>query len=64
MKMVWYVVTVTTANLTQATTFNNVFIKLVGEDGESDRTWLASLKGACTFYKGAVSVEISQHVKI
>ncbi|XP_071766221.1 polyunsaturated fatty acid lipoxygenase ALOX15B-like isoform X2 [Centroberyx gerrardi] len=53
--MVKYKVTVTTAVRAQATTFNNVFIKLVGTDGESSRTWLASLKGAATFYIGAVS---------
>ena len=55
--MVRYEVTVFTANLTTATTFNNVFIKLVGTDGESDRTWLMGFKGAASFYKGAVSLD-------
>uniref|UniRef100_UPI003AACC22B polyunsaturated fatty acid lipoxygenase ALOX15B-like n=1 Tax=Centroberyx gerrardi TaxID=166262 RepID=UPI003AACC22B len=53
--MVKYEVSVTTANLAQATTMNNVFIKLVGTDGESKRTWLTSLKGTAAFYLGAES---------
>uniref|UniRef100_A0A671WZW8 Arachidonate 15-lipoxygenase type B n=1 Tax=Sparus aurata TaxID=8175 RepID=A0A671WZW8_SPAAU len=53
--MVKYKVYVTTANFAQATTTNNIFIKLVGEDGESSRTWLTSLKGAAAFYCGAES---------
>ncbi|XP_035516964.1 arachidonate 12-lipoxygenase, 12R-type-like [Morone saxatilis] len=53
--MVKYEVIVTTANLAQATTTNNVFIKLVGTDGESKRTWLTSIKGTATFYLGAES---------
>ncbi|XP_070712351.1 arachidonate 12-lipoxygenase, 12R-type-like [Pempheris klunzingeri] len=53
--MVKYEVIVTTANLAQATTTNNVFIKLVGMDGESNRTWLTSIKGTATFYLGAES---------
>ncbi|GAA6214827.1 arachidonate 12-lipoxygenase, 12R-type-like [Lates japonicus] len=53
--MVCYTVTVYTSDLTTATTFNNVFIKLVGTDGESNRQWLTSLKGAATFFRGAVS---------
>lgn len=57
--MVCYTVTVYTTDLTAATTFNNVFIKLVGTDGESNRQWLASLKGAATFFRGAVSLEYS-----
>ncbi|KAM7394354.1 hypothetical protein PAMP_021165 [Pampus punctatissimus] len=40
--MVEYKVTVFTADLAGAATFNNVFIKLVGTDGESDNTWLHS----------------------
>uniref|UniRef100_A0A3B3TU41 Hydroperoxide isomerase ALOXE3-like n=1 Tax=Poecilia latipinna TaxID=48699 RepID=A0A3B3TU41_9TELE len=44
--MVDYEVTVYTANRTAATTFNNVFIKLVGTSGESERKWLFNLKGA------------------
>uniref|UniRef100_H3DKZ7 Arachidonate epidermal lipoxygenase 3 n=1 Tax=Tetraodon nigroviridis TaxID=99883 RepID=H3DKZ7_TETNG len=54
-KMVRYHVTVSTADVVAATTFNNVFIKLVGEDGESERRLLVSLKGAAAFIKGAVS---------
>lgn len=54
--MVRYHVTVSTADVVAATTFNNVFIKLVGEDGESERRLLVSLKGAVAFIKGAVSL--------
>lgn len=53
--MVDYEVIVSTADLSTATTFNNVFIKLVGTDGESKRKWLISFKGAASFMKGAVS---------
>ncbi|XP_023283960.1 arachidonate 12-lipoxygenase, 12R-type-like [Seriola lalandi dorsalis] len=53
--MVDYEVTVSTTNLVTATTFSNVFIKLVGTDGESERTWLLSFKGAASFFRGAVS---------
>lgn len=53
-KMVDYEVTVFTADLAAATTFNNVFIKLVGTDGESERKWLISLKGAASFMRAAV----------
>ncbi|XP_073321825.1 polyunsaturated fatty acid lipoxygenase ALOX15B-like [Pagrus major] len=53
--MVNYKVTVSTSHATAATTFNNVFIKLVGEDGESDREWLIGFRGATAFVKGAVS---------
>ncbi|KAF3852553.1 hypothetical protein F7725_005908 [Dissostichus mawsoni] len=49
--MVKYEVTVTTSSLLHATTANNIFIKLVGSDGESERTWLES----SDFYLGAVS---------
>ncbi|KAK7933631.1 hypothetical protein WMY93_004527 [Mugilogobius chulae] len=38
--MTTYQVTVFTGDLKQANTFNNVYIKLVGEAGESERTWL------------------------
>uniref|UniRef100_A0A674P1B9 Arachidonate epidermal lipoxygenase 3 n=1 Tax=Takifugu rubripes TaxID=31033 RepID=A0A674P1B9_TAKRU len=44
--MLSYDVTVSTADIVAATTFNNVFIKLVGEDGESERKWLINFKGA------------------
>lgn len=55
--MAKYIVTVTTGNLAGATTLNNVFIKLVGTDGESKRKWLIGLKGASAFIKGTVSLE-------
>lgn len=54
-KMVAYEVTVYTADLTKATTFSNIYIKLVGTDGESERKWLISLKGAASFMRSAVS---------
>uniref|UniRef100_A0A669ENB4 Arachidonate 12-lipoxygenase, 12R-type n=1 Tax=Oreochromis niloticus TaxID=8128 RepID=A0A669ENB4_ORENI len=53
--MVQYKVTVFTGDILNSTTLNNVFIKLVGTDGESDRTWLMGLKGASSFVRGAVS---------
>lgn len=56
-KMVKYKVYVTTANCAQATTTNGIFIKLVGEDGESSRTWLTNFKGAAAFYRGVVSLD-------
>lgn len=37
-----------------ATTFNNVFIKLLGTDGESERQRLMSLKGPAAFMRAAV----------
>ncbi|XP_033828565.1 arachidonate 12-lipoxygenase, 12R-type-like [Periophthalmus magnuspinnatus] len=53
--MVKYKVTVYTGSNFSATTLNKVFIKLVGEDGESFRTKLVSLKGAASFYRGTSS---------
>ncbi|TKS68301.1 Hydroperoxide isomerase ALOXE3 [Collichthys lucidus] len=50
--MVKYEVFITTAKQAQAMTTNNVFIKLVGTDGESKRTWLKSFKGSAAFYPG------------
>lgn len=50
--MVFYKVKVFTGNYLHANTLNNVYIKLVGEDGESDRKWL---RGAACFLGGAVS---------
>uniref|UniRef100_A0A3B4B264 Arachidonate 15-lipoxygenase type B n=1 Tax=Periophthalmus magnuspinnatus TaxID=409849 RepID=A0A3B4B264_9GOBI len=47
--MVKYKVTVYTGSNFSATTLNKVFIKLVGEDGESFRTKLVSLKGSSKF---------------
>lgn len=54
-KMLDYKVTVFTANRATATTFNNVFIKLVGTSGESERKWLWNLTGAAAFVRGAVA---------
>ncbi|XP_036404185.1 hydroperoxide isomerase ALOXE3-like [Megalops cyprinoides] len=50
--MVIYKVEVTTGNIMHATTMNNVFIKLVGTEGESDRTMLRNFRGG--FYQGSV----------
>ncbi len=58
--MVKYTVTVSTAKFAGAATLNNVFIKLVGTDGESDRTWLMGFKGAASFMIGAVSISSYQ----
>lgn len=54
--MVNYKVTVYTGSNVGATTLNHIYIKLVGENGESIRTWLMGLKGAASFYKGTVSL--------
>ncbi|XP_068445150.1 polyunsaturated fatty acid lipoxygenase ALOX15B-like [Clinocottus analis] len=53
--MVNYKVTVYTGNLATAGTFNSISIKLVGTDGESEHTWLISIKWAFSFIRGAVS---------
>ncbi|KAF7217926.1 polyunsaturated fatty acid lipoxygenase ALOX15B [Nothobranchius furzeri] len=53
MKMMKYEVTVFTSDRVSATTLNNVFIKLVGTDGESERKLLISLRGASAFVRGA-----------
>uniref|UniRef100_A0A672GWX7 Arachidonate 15-lipoxygenase B-like n=1 Tax=Salarias fasciatus TaxID=181472 RepID=A0A672GWX7_SALFA len=53
--MVKYEVIVYTGNLAGAATMNQVFIKLVGTEGESKKTWLASLKGVTDVIRGAVS---------
>ncbi|XP_068178376.1 hydroperoxide isomerase ALOXE3-like [Antennarius striatus] len=53
--MVTYEVTIYTGERVAATTFSNVYIKLVGTDGESDRTWLLGFKVVLSFIKGAVS---------
>ncbi|KAM4584329.1 arachidonate 12-lipoxygenase, 12R-type-like [Odontesthes bonariensis] len=53
--MVHYKVTVFTSKRLASTTLNNVFMKLVGTDGESVRKRLKSLKGAAAFVKGAVT---------
>ncbi|XP_061765252.1 hydroperoxide isomerase ALOXE3-like [Nerophis ophidion] len=49
--MVVYEVTVYTGDRVHATTLNNIHIKLVGTEGESDRTWLMSL----FIFRGSVS---------
>ncbi|XP_029950946.1 arachidonate 15-lipoxygenase B-like [Salarias fasciatus] len=51
--MVKYEVIVYTGNLAGAATMNQVFIKLVGTEGESKKTWLASLKGVTDVIRGA-----------
>ncbi|XP_047433292.1 arachidonate 12-lipoxygenase, 12R-type-like [Mugil cephalus] len=53
--MVNYKVTVSTGNLAGSTTFNNVFIKLVGTEGESEQKWLIDLNGPLDFIRGAVA---------
>lgn len=53
-KMVHYEVTIFTGNRAFATTINNVYIKLVGTDGESCCTWA---EGPLSFIKGAVSLK-------
>lgn len=60
--MVKYELEVTTANFTQACTTNTVFVKLVGIDGESKRTWLKSIKGAAAFFMGMVSLHVGTTV--
>lgn len=54
--MVKYEVTVFTGNLTFAGTLNNVYIKMVGTDGESHHTHLIDIRGALAFSTGAVSL--------
>ncbi|XP_074549342.1 polyunsaturated fatty acid lipoxygenase ALOX15B-like [Halichoeres trimaculatus] len=53
--MVNYEVTVYTGNLLHSTTLNNVYIKLVGTDGESHHTWLIDINGPFNFTTGAVA---------
>eukprot|EP00064_Thunnus_orientalis_P023611 superscaffoldBa00009111_g23861 len=51
-----YEVTVTTGDISQANTYNKVFITLVDTDGKkSDHTWLRSKNGVASFSIGAVS---------
>lgn len=59
MKMVQYEVTVFTADVALATTFNSVFIKLVGTDAESERQRLMSFKGPAAFMRAAVRRPLS-----
>ncbi|XP_038569230.1 arachidonate 12-lipoxygenase, 12R-type-like [Micropterus salmoides] len=60
--MVDYEVTVSTGNLLGARTFNSVFIKLVGENGESERTCL--MDHNLSFGGGAVCSTVSCPVSI
>ncbi|XP_041641560.1 polyunsaturated fatty acid lipoxygenase ALOX15B-like [Cheilinus undulatus] len=53
--MVKYEVTVFTGSLVNSGTLNNVYIKLLGEDGESHHSWLIDIRGALAFSTGAVS---------
>lgn len=53
--MVSYKVTMFTGNQAFATTFNKIYIKLVGTAGESKHTHLT--QWTPSFYKGAVSVK-------
>ncbi|KAK7912869.1 hypothetical protein WMY93_013080 [Mugilogobius chulae] len=50
-----YKVIIHTGNNFNSTTFNKVYIKLVGEHGESVRTQLTGLKGVASFFKGTTS---------
>ncbi|XP_053274271.1 polyunsaturated fatty acid lipoxygenase ALOX15B [Pleuronectes platessa] len=54
-KMENYEVTVYTTNCAFAATFNNVYIKLVGTEGESNRSWLFSIIGSLALFKGDVA---------
>ncbi|XP_029020092.1 hydroperoxide isomerase ALOXE3-like [Betta splendens] len=53
--MVHYKVTVSTGDRLDATTLSDVYIKLVGTDGESQRKLLRGLQGATAFMIGQVS---------
>ncbi|XP_077428039.1 arachidonate 12-lipoxygenase, 12R-type-like isoform X2 [Vanacampus margaritifer] len=62
-----YKVTVYTSNRVCATTLNSVHIKLVGTDGESDRTWLNSLvifRGSVTTYTVCCSKSLGKLILI
>ncbi|XP_041641399.1 polyunsaturated fatty acid lipoxygenase ALOX15B-like [Cheilinus undulatus] len=50
-----YEVTTYTGTLLYSNTFNNVYIKLVGTDGESHHTWLIDITGPLSFTTGAES---------
>ncbi|KAM9333234.1 arachidonate 12-lipoxygenase, 12R-type-like [Pholidichthys leucotaenia] len=53
--MVNYKVKVFTASNLASSTSNNIFIKLVGKDGESERKWLMGIKGVSSFIGGTAS---------
>ncbi|XP_076004151.1 polyunsaturated fatty acid lipoxygenase ALOX15B-like [Genypterus blacodes] len=53
--MMEYKVIVTTGDLYDATTFNKTFVKLFGEDGESDRTHLSCHTMTAAFDNGPTS---------
>lgn len=62
--MVYYEVTVFTGSYDDATTFNDVFIKLVGIDGKSERTMLKNEEHISPFTQGKVSLKISMYVRL
>ncbi|XP_060940446.1 polyunsaturated fatty acid lipoxygenase ALOX15B-like [Limanda limanda] len=53
--MVNYEVTVYTTNCAFAATFNNVYIKLVGSKGESNCSWIWSIRGSLALFRGEVA---------
>ena len=54
--MLTYKVTVTTGRVSMGATSNDIFIKLVGREGESDRSKVSSFMGAAAnFLQGTVS---------
>ncbi|XP_030270965.1 arachidonate 15-lipoxygenase B-like isoform X2 [Sparus aurata] len=57
--MVDYELSVFTGSLNRATTYNDVYIKLVGTDGESHRTHLIDYKVSLAFIRGAVFLRAS-----
>ena len=61
-KMVDYKVTVSTGTPVNATTTNHIHIKLVGTDGESDRTRLSCITGPLAFMAGKVSQTYSTYL--
>uniref|UniRef100_A0A7N5ZTE3 Arachidonate 15-lipoxygenase B-like n=1 Tax=Anabas testudineus TaxID=64144 RepID=A0A7N5ZTE3_ANATE len=64
MKTVDYKVAVYTGDLVGATTLNNVYIKLVGTDGESQRKWLIGLKGAVSTFTVSCPTSLGKLVLI
>lgn len=55
--MTRYEVTVHTGDRRDASAFNDVFIRLVGTDGASERTMLKNDRQTSAFSKGDVSLE-------
>ncbi|KAI4833476.1 hypothetical protein KUCAC02_016374 [Chaenocephalus aceratus] len=62
--MVNYKVTVSTSGPLNSTTINNIFIKLVGTDGESDRTWLYNFTGPLAFSAGQVTSSFNMSCRV